>query len=368
MKKFYAPFCRYLVAAVFIFSGFVKCVDPTGTAYKMEDYFTAFGTDFMIPFSMFLSICMCGIELLVGLMILCNLRITWGAWGALALMAFYTPLTLWLAITDKVTDCGCFGDAITLSNWQTFIKNILLDVFVVYLFIVKKKFKKAYKPKVQTAGVLTFAVFVFAFEFYNLAFLPMIDFMPYKVGNNIPAGMIIPDNAPRPKFRNIFYYEKDGRTRKFTADNLPDSTWTFVDRKDLTIRKGFEPPIHDFVITNTDNVDFTNSILEDPGYTYLLVISSFKNTNKKSFEKVNRIAESAISQGYGFYALTSSLPEEYELFKEQVKASYPIYMMDETTLKTMIRSNPGLILIKKGTVVGKWHFRQLGRVPDVPEK
>jgi uncharacterized membrane protein YphA (DoxX/SURF4 family) len=365
MKKFFAPFCRYLVAVVFIFSGFVKCVDPTGTAIKMEEYFNAFGMDFMVPFSMALSIGMCGVELLVGLIILCNLKLSMGVWGALALMVFYTPLTLWLAITDKVSDCGCFGDAITLTNWQTFIKNIILDVFVVYLFIVRKKFRKAYKPKVQTAGVITFAVLVFAFEFYNLAFLPLIDFMPYKTGNNIPAGMTVPEGAPQPKFKNIFYYEKDGKTRKFTTENLPDSTWTFVDRKDRTIRKGYVPPIHDFVITSTDNIDITNTVLEDPGYTYLLIVPGFEKTNRKSFEKVNRIAESALSQGHRFLAVTSALPEEYERFKEQVKASYPFYMMDEITLKTMIRSNPGLMLIKNGTIIGKWHFRQFGKVPDV---
>jgi uncharacterized membrane protein YphA (DoxX/SURF4 family) len=366
MKKYSKPLTRYLVAIVFIFSGFVKCVDPTGTAIKMEEYFTAFGMEFMIPFSMILSILMCGAELLVGLMLLCNLRIIWASWAALALMLFYTPLTLWLAITNKVSDCGCFGDAITLTNWQTFVKNIVLDIFVVYLFIERKKYKKTYKPSVQTAGVLTFAILVVVFEFYNLTNLPVIDFMPYKKGTNIPAGMIIPDDAPQAKYKNIFYYEKDGQKKKFTADNLPDDTWKFVDRKDRVIRKGYESPIHDFVITNTDNMDVTQTILDDPGYNYLLVISSFKKTSQKSFEKVNRIAESAVTRGYGFYALTSSLPEEYERFREKVKASYPIYMMDETTLKTMIRSNPGLILIKNGTVIGKWHHRQFGKVPDVP--
>ncbi len=353
---------QYLVALVFVFSGFVKCVDPTGTAIKMEEYFTAFGMDSLIPLSMTLALVMCGAELLIGVSLLLNLRVIWGIWGALALMVFYTPLTLWLALTDKVTDCGCFGDAIKLTNWQTFLKNVVLDLFVLILLLGRKQIRSGLKITYQVAGIAAFAVFVAVFEWYNVSHLPVIDFMPYKKGTHIPSRMIIPDGALQPRHKITFIYEKNGRRKRFSSENLPDSTWIFVDRKDRLLRKGYEPPIHDFSIITPDNQDVTTQILEYPDSVYLLVISSIEKTNTKYFEQINRIAQSAWSQGYDFYALTSSLPEEHEIFRERVKASYPIYMMDETTLKTMIRSNPGLLLIKEGTVLGKWHFRDLKKV------
>ncbi|MFA5815277.1 MAG: BT_3928 family protein [Bacteroidales bacterium] len=355
---------KIIIAVVFIFSGFVKCVDPTGTAIKLEEYLVVFGMNFMIPLSLTLSILMCGAEMLVGIMLLLNLKIKWAIWLAVAFMIFYTPLTLWLAISNKVTDCGCFGDALVLTNWQTFLKNVVLDVFVVILFINRENFKDLFKPGIQAFAALGFALLVAGFEFYNLNHLPVIDFMPYKIGANIPAGMIIPDDAPQAKYKIIFYYEKDGTRQSFTDKNLPDSTWKFVDRKDKLIQKGYVPPIHDFSIITPDNLDVTNKILSDPGYNYLLVISNIEKTNLSHFDEINRIAESAVSKGYGFYALTSSVTEEHELFKEKVKASYPVYLMDETTVKTMIRSNPGLMLIKGGTIIGKWHYKQLKNIKE----
>lgn len=364
MKVTIRIFSRIFIAVIFIFSGFVKCVDPTGFSIKLEEYLVVFGMDFMVPLSLTLSILMCGVEMLVGFMLLLNLKIKWAIWLAVALMIFYTPLTLWLAISNKVTDCGCFGDAIVLTNWQTFIKNAVLDVFVVILVLNRNQYRDLFKPNIQIFTTIGFAVLITFFEFYNLVHLPVIDFMPYKVGANIPAGMITPANAPQAVYENIFYYEKNGERKKFTVDNLPDSTWKFVDRKDRLIQEGYEPPIHDFMITTPENLDVTDQILNDPGYNYLLVISSFEKTNYSHFSDINRIYQSAISKGYGFYALTSSVPEEQEVFKEKVKASYPIYLMDETTLKTMIRSNPGLVLIKNGTIVGKWHHRQLKNMKD----
>ncbi len=350
---------RYLVAVVFIFSGFVKCVDPTGTAIKMEEYFVVFGTDFLIPLSMTFSILMCGAELLVGLLLLFNTRIVWAIWGSVALMAFYTPVTLWLAVTNKITDCGCFGDAITLNNLQTFIKNIIIDVFIVILVIERKRFPARTPVKRQWLATLAMAVLVFGFEFYNLINLPVIDFMPYKTGTNIPASMIIPEGAPQEIRKFVFYYEKDGVRKGFNMDNLPDSTWKFVDRKEgKLIQKGYVPPIHDFMVTTPDNMDVTEAVLANPGKTYLLVIDGINKSNLRNYNQVNRVAEQAIAKGHDFIAVTSSLPEEYEKFKQDVKATYPIYMMDGTTIKTMIRSNPGMILIQNGTILGKWHHRQ----------
>ncbi|MFA6125736.1 MAG: BT_3928 family protein [Bacteroidales bacterium] len=357
---------RLIIAVVFIFSGFVKCVDPTGFAIKMEEYLAAFGMDFLSPLSMTMSILMCAAEFLVGVMILFNLKIKWAIWLAVALMVFFTPLTLWLAITNKVTDCGCFGDAIVLTNFQTFLKNVFLDLFLVILFINRNRYKYLVKPMLQTAGVAGFAVLILGFEFYNLSHLPVIDFMPYKIGANIPSGMVVPAGAPTDEYKTTLFYEKNGETREFSLDNYPkdDPTWKWKDTKSDLINKGYVPPIHDFNIQTPDGQDVTDMILSDSGYSLLLVYESLKKASLKNIGEINRLADLAISKGYKVYGLTSSVPEEIEVFKEKAKATYPIYMLDGTTLKTMIRSNPGLILIKGGTVKGKWHHKQAKHVKD----
>ena len=368
MKVTIKVISKIIVAVVFIFSGFVKCVDPTGTAIKMEEYFIAFGMDFMIPFSMALSILMCGAELLVGIMLLLNLRIKWAIWLAVALMVFYTPVTLWLAITNEVRDCGCFGDALVLTNWQTFLKNVVLDSIIVVLFLNRNTYKNLFKPVIQTAAAAGFACVVAGFEFYNLNHLPVIDFMPYKTGANIPAGMIIPQGAQGDVYYPpVLKYKKDGKVKKFTLENYPkeDTSWTFVDSQSELKIKGYVPPIHDFNILTPDGQDVTGLILSEGGYSLLLVYSSLIKADLRNIHEINRLADRAISKGYKVYGLTSSLPEEIESFREKARASYPIYNMDDTTLKTMIRSNPGLILIRNGTVVGKWNHKQLKKLKDI---
>jgi len=368
MKETIKIISKIIIAVVFIFSGFVKCVDPTGFAIKMEEYFIAFGMDFLIPFSMMLSILMCGAEMLVGIMLLLNLKIKWAIWIAVALMVFYTPLTLWLAISNKVTDCGCFGDAVVLTNWQTFLKNIVLDVFVVLLFMNRNNFKDFFKPKIQILAAVGFALLVTGFEFYNLSHLPVIDFMPYKIGTNIPNGMVVPERASGDVYKPpVLRYKKDGKVKKFTLENYPkdDTSWTFVDSKsDLKI-KDDGPRIHDFGILTPEGQDVTDLILLDKGYSLLVIYNSLKKADLKNIDDINRLVDQAISKGYKVYGLTSSLPEEIESFKEKARATYPIYNMDGTTLKTMIRSNPGLMLIKEGTIVGKWHHKQLKKLKDI---
>lgn len=366
MKEAIKVTSRIIIAIVFIFSGFVKCIDPTGFAIKMEEYLVVFGMDFLIPLALTMSILMCGAEMLVGIMLLLNLKIKWAIWITVALMVFYTPLTLWLAISNKVTDCGCFGDAVVLTNWQTFLKNFVLDAFVVILIINRNHYKDLFKPAIQIGAALGFALLIGAFEFYNLNHLPVIDFMPYKIGANIPQGMIAPvesnpDNSP------VLLYKKDGKVKEFTLDNYPknDTTWKWIETRTNRNKKNDLPPIHDFSIWTPDGQDITDMMLSDQGYTLLVIINSIKNADLKNIGAINRIVESAIAKGYTVYGLTSSLPEEFEAFKEKAKATYPLYMMDGTTLKTMIRSNPGLMLIKNGTVMGKWHHKQVKHMKDI---
>ena len=367
MKETIKIISKIIVAVTFIFSGFVKCVDPTGFAIKMEEYLVVFGLDFLVPLSLAFSILMCGLEMVVGFMLLLNLKIKWAIWTAVALMVFYTPLTLWLAISNKVSDCGCFGDAITLTNWQTFLKNAILDIFVAVLFIYRNEYRNLLKQRIQLGLATALALFTFGFEFYNLSHLPVIDFMPYKTGANIPQGMIVPDGAPTDQYRTELYYKKDNKVKKFTLENYPkdDSSWTWVDTKSILTNKGYVAPIHDFSILSSDNQDVTDAILSDESKTLLVIFHSLKKANLSNISEINRVVELAISKGYKIYGLTSSVPEDFESFREKAKATYPIYMMDGTTLKTMVRANPGLMLIKQGTVLGKWHHKQVKRIKDI---
>lgn len=359
---------KFIIAIIFIFSGFVKCVDPTGTAIKMEEYLVVLGLDFLIPFSLALSVLMCGAELLIGIMLLLNLQIKWAIWAATALMIFYTPLTLWLAISNEVSDCGCFGDAIVLTNWQTFFKNLVIDIFIVVLIINRKKFNSLFKPVIQTVLTTCFAFMVFGFELYNLTHLPVIDFMPYKTGTNIPNSMVVPEGARKDVYKPpVLFYEKNGKVKKFTLENYPkdDTTWTFVDSKSELKIKGELPKIHDFMILTPEGQDITDLVLAEEGFTLLVIIPSLAKARLDSFDEINRLVDLALTKGYKVYGLTSSLPEDMESFKEKARATYPIYNMDETTLKTMIRANPGLMLIRQGTIQGKWHHRQLNKLLNI---
>ncbi|MFO7615839.1 MAG: DoxX family protein [Bacteroidales bacterium] len=367
---------KYIVALVFIFSGFVKCVDPLGTAYKFEDYFIALGWDFFLPFSQTLSIIMCGTELLVGLMLLLNLRVVWASWLALLLMLVFTPLTLWLALTDKVQDCGCFGDAVKMTNWETFLKNIVLDVFLVILFIRRKTFANLIRFQWQFPAAVATALLVLGFEWYNLTHLPMIDFLPYRTGQNILEGMTVPEDAPQDEFKITLTYRKGDLVKDFTLDDYPgnDTSWVWVDTKSLLVKKGYVPPIHDFSIRRVMDYeeDITYEVLEDPGFSFLVISHNLRKASTRHFDRINELARFADGQGHRFIMLSGSSQEENESFKRLVGAGFEFYNTDPTTLKTVIRNNPGLVLLKGGTIIGKWPHRNipspeklLSRFPEI---
>jgi len=366
MREWIAIISRIIIAGVFIFSGFVKCVDPSGFAIKLEEYFVAMNIDFMIPFALVLSVLACGAEMLVGIMLLLNLKIKLAIWMSVALMVFFTPLTLWLAVTNKVTDCGCFGDAIVLTNWETFLKNVVIDVFIVILVLNRNRYKNRLKQRFQLIAAGGAALLVLGFELYNLTHLPVIDFMPYKIGASIPEGMVVPEGTPRDSFNVVLQYTKDGVVKDFDLNNYPhnDTTWKFVDSKSIPVRVTL-PLIHDFFIFTAEGDDMTDLILSDPGYSLLVIFHSLKKATLVNLEEINRLVEQAITKGYHVYGVTSSVPEEFEAFMEKAKATYPMYNMDDTTLKTMIRSNPGLMLIKGGVIQGKWHHRRLKNLKEI---
>jgi len=361
--KIIATISRILVGLLFIFSGYVKAVDPLGSTYKFVDYFyDAFHLPALEPFAFPLAIIMSALELTIGLILVFNVLPKLAAWGALLLMLFFTPLTLFLAITDAVKDCGCFGDAIKLTNWQTFWKNIIILIPVLVVFVRRKHFENEVNKIIQFSFALFFVFISFGFERYNYNHLPVIDFMPYKVGTYIPNSMIIPKNAPQDSFAVSLVYKNiaSGEQKEFSMENYPqDTTWEWVETKTTLIKEGYKPPIHDFTITNSGGFEITEDILNESEPVFLFVAYNLNKTKIEGFENVKEIWQYAKDKKYTFYTLTASSEDQIKDIVQQIGYKMEFCNTDETTLKTIIRSNPGLVVLRKGKVVGKWHFNDI---------
>jgi hypothetical protein len=276
-------------------------------------------------------------------------------------MAFMTPLTLWLAIANPISDCGCFGDAVVLTNWETFFKNIVLLIAAISVFKWRRHIFNLVTTKVDWLISLYSILFIIFFMLFCLRYLPVFDFRPYHVGADIIKGMTIPEGEKPTEYETIFIYSKDGKEQEFTIDNFPtDSTWTFVDSKTRVKEKGYEPPIHDFSITSLETgEDLTDDILHSDQYTFLLVAPWLKQADDSGMDLINEVYDYSVEHGYRFLCLTASSEQDIIDWQENTGAEYPFALMDEITLKTMIRSNPGLMLLKKGVVLRKWSVSNL---------
>ena len=348
---------RFIVGIVFIFSGFVKAIDPLGSMYKFIDYFEAFGMDFLSFLALPLAILLSALEFGIGFSLLFSTKKKITIWALSLFMVFFTILTFILAIYNPVTDCGCFGDAIIMTNWQTFGKNVILMVFTALLFYNRNNYEIEWTNKKQWAFVslpLLFSIFLSIYCYRNL---PIIDFRPYSVGTYIPEKMIIPDNAPKAKYETILVYQKNGKQEKFTLENLPDSTWKWVSTENILISEGYvPPPIHDFTIQTIMGNDIAEIVLNDNKFTVLLIAYDLNKTNTKNIKPIIELFEYTKESGVcNFICLTSSGEPVINEFKEKTKIPCNFYNTDEITLKTIIRSNPGILLLKKGTILAKWH-------------
>jgi len=366
-KKVIVEISRIILGAVFVFSGFVKAVDPMGSVYKIKDYMAAFDLSFLDFTALPLAFILFAVEFGIGICLLLGVYRRTNTIFALIFMLVMTPLTLYLAIKNPVTDCGCFGDALVLTNWQTFFKNLPLLLMAICLFFWYKSMTPVFTKKCNSLIVFWVYLFILGLALYGFFFLPMLDFRPYKVGTHIPTLMEVPEGAERPVFETKLIYSKDGIERDFTIDNYPkdDTTWVFVNSKTVTIKKGYEPPIHDFSITTKDGNDITDQILTDTNYTFLLISNKLEEASDDNVEEINEIYDYSKKFGYDFYALTSSLPVEIEEWIRNTGAEYPFGTMDDITLKTIIRSNPGLMLLQDGTIVNKWPNRALHAVSEL---
>ena len=361
-KAILTNLCRLLLAVTFVLSGYVKAVDPLGTQYKINDYLTALSLQGFVPdwVTLLVSVALSAVEFSLGVCVLFAIRRRVVSKLVLSLMAFMTIVTLWLYIADPIEDCGCFGDALVLTNGQSLAKNIVLLACSAVLAAWPLKMPLLVSKTNQWIVTNYTVVFVVATSLVSLYGLPQFDFRPYHVGANIKKGMEIPPGAEQPEFETTFVLSKNGETREFTIDNYPDSTWTFVDSKTVQTKKGYVPPIHDFSITlQPSGEDITSKVLDDKGYTFLLVAPHLEYADDSNFGDIDQIYEYAQDHNVPFYCLTASGDKAISKWRDITGAEYPFCTTDETTLKTMIRSNPGLMLIKNGVVVRKWSHNML---------
>ncbi len=362
---------RILLGLTFVFSGFVKGIDPWGSAYKFTDYFNAFQMPWLTNLAFALGILLAAAEFAMGVALIFNFYLQITSWFTLAFMVFFTGLTFVLALTNPVTDCGCFGDALVLTNWQTFYKNIVLILLAIYVFTHRKDFRSKNGPMLSIALTGMTMVFYFYLVNYSYNHLPIIDFSPYKVGSNIPDGMKVPEGATKDVYENNFIYKniKTGEEKEFTEANYPwqdTLNWKFVKMEDpRLIQKGYKPPIHDFRIETPEGEDIKDFFLYDEKYTFMVIASNLQKSNKEGMKKAAELAKAAKSKGYNFIALTSSSPDSFEAFKAETGAQFDFFNTDEITLKTIVRSNPGLIVLKKGTVVRKYHFNDIPKPEEL---
>ena len=362
LLKMIVNLCRIIVAVTFIFSGFVKAIDPIGTQYKLQDYLGAIGMAGILPNWTLLAVAvfLAAIEFCIGIFLLFAIQRRLISKLTVAFMAFMTMVTVWIVVADPVKDCGCFGDVLHLTNTETLIKNIVLlvcSLTIMYRPLAMFRFVSKSNQWIVTNYTI---VFILVSSGLSLYYLPIFDFRPYHIGVNIPRGMEIPKGAKLPQFKTTFIMEKNGQRKEFTLDNYPDASWKFIDSKTVQTSEGYIPPIHDFFITdNKTGLDLTNSVLSHKGYTFLLIAPHLETADDSNFGDIDRLYEYAQSYDIPFYCLTASTTKAIKRWIDLTGAEYPFCITDEAVLKTIIRSNPGLLLLKDGTIINKWSHNNL---------
>jgi len=358
--KIIRTFSRILVGMVFMFSGFVKGVDPLGTAYRMTDYIEVLKLHSLIPFALTLSILLCAAEFILGFLLVTNVKIKIVSWFTLLFMSFFTIVTFFDATKNLVKDCGCFGDAVKLSNWATFYKNIVLMIFTLIIVFGRNKIKPWFKNKTEYIIIVTASILFIWFSVYNYRNLPMLNFRPWKEGNKM-----LPDNPKPIKYYIAYKNKKTGEKKEWESSKIPYQDTTFainwaydttrIDNPNISLLNGF-------AILDTSSADMTEHFVKNPEFQFLLAVYDVNKANKKVFEKINQFYAKAKAKNISFIILTSSPKEDVAKFKKEINdPGYEYYFTDDTSLKAMIRSNPGLVLLKKATVLGQWHWRN---IPD----
>ncbi len=370
MSKIPLSFSRWFVGLLFIFSGLIKANDPLGFGYKLQEYFEVFHLNFLNSWATGIAILLCVLEIVLGALLL------FGFWknqvmkGLLALILFFTFLTFVSAAFKVVTSCGCFGDAIPLTPWQSFGKDLILLVLIVYLFINRDKIYPITNHPGWQAGLFS-AVFAASLFFgtFTYNYLPVIDFLPYKVGSSIPESMKIPEGAPLDEFLIIYQlkHKKTGETKSMSDKDYmklevwKDENWEVVGEPEKQLlKKGYEAKIKDLIISDGSGTDYTKEIVENPFYNLIVVAYNLKDVNEEAVARTNALALNAVEQfNIRTVLLTSNSAQDAAVFSKKMKLFMEVFYADAVPLKSMVRANPGVLLLKNGVIVNKWHYHNL---------
>lgn len=379
MQKLLFQISKWLVGLLFIFSGLIKANDPLGFGYKLQEYFEVFHISFLNGWETGIAILLCVLEIVFGALLLLGIFRNFVLKGLLATIIFFTFLTFVSAAFKVVTSCGCFGDAIPLTPWQSFGKDVVLLILIIYLFIHKSKLHPiSDKPGVQS-GIFS-AVFTASLLFgtYTYNYLPIIDFLPYKIGANIPELMVMPPGEKPDEFL-IMYDLKNKQTgeAKQMSDKdylkleiWKDENWEVIGSPSRKlIKKGYDVKIKDLMITDAAGTAYTKEIVENPYYNLVVVAYNLKDTDQDAIGNINALALNAAEQfNIRTVLLTSSSAEDAAAFSKKTKLFVEVFYADAVPLKSMVRANPGVLLLKNGVVIDKWHYHSLPSFNRLTEK
>ena len=360
---------RILVGLLFIFSGLVKANDPLGLSYKMQEFFELWEMSRFDRYTLALSVLMNAFEIIAGFALLIGWRIRLFMWLLMLLILFFTFLTGYTYITGKPTNCGCFGDCLLISSKTSFLKDVVLTVLIGFLIWQQRWIKPVFSPKTNMIVMLLVTIFSFGLQWFALTYLPVVDCLPYKKGNNIQEKMKMPANAIPDSTVITFVYEKDGKEVEFTADKFPadfkSPPYTFKSRYDKVVRKGVnnEPPIKGFALSGESGIDSTQIVL-DHDHTVLLFIENFDVAVSKWKSEFEKIYQTAIAKNIPVYAIVTNTAEAVKNFSGTVFAGIPILKCDYTAIRTAARTSPAIYLLQKGTIRGKWSYKTMGELTD----
>lgn len=358
---------RIFTGVLFIFSGLIKANDPVGFSYKLEEYFQVFHTSFLNEYSVAIAILLCSVEIILGAFLLLGIWRRKVAWGLLLLIIFFTFLTFYSAFFEVVTSCGCFGDAIPLTPWESFGKDLILFALILFLFFKRKEIPPlitdAYTTNIVTAGIIIISI---AFGIYTYNFLPILDFLPYKKGNNLPELMSIPEGATLDEYETLYTLknkvsneEKELSDKEYLSTEIwKDEDWEIIgDPKTTLLKKGYQAPISDLIISDENGIESTDAIIENPEYNFIIVAYDLNTTNLNALKKLNDLANKMTEQfRTRSVILTSSSHTLADDLTNELDLSTEFFYADAIPLKSMVRTNPGLILMKQGTVINKWSY------------
>jgi uncharacterized membrane protein YphA (DoxX/SURF4 family) len=379
MKKALLHLLRAIVGLLFIFSGLIKANDPLGFGYKLQEYFEVFHIAFLNDYATVFAILLCTIEIVLGTLLLLGIRSRIVASGLLLTIIFFTFLTFYSAFFEVVTACGCFGDAIPLTPWQSFSKDIVLLIMILYIYKNRAEIMPLISSERAQKWILGFIVLIsLGFGLYTYNFLPILDFLPYKIGNNIPSLMIMPPGAPQDVYQ-ITYILKNKKTdetksltdKEYLSSGIwKDKSWEITgDPESKLISKGFEVKIKDLKITDSQGTDYNTEILENPYYNLVIVAYDLSKTDLIGIGNLNAIAINAADNfNIRTVFLTSNSAQDAEAFSKKNKLVMEIFYADAIPLKSMVRANPGVLLLKNGTVINKWHFHNLPSYDELSAK